>query len=81
MASAALAGALTWRRCALLCGPMMAAMVVGHEPVLILSASLAAWWEAWHPRAWRDPVPVLLLALAGAWLIVMHVLPQVVSHG
>jgi hypothetical protein len=71
VASAVLAGAVTWRRCALLCGPMMAAMVVGHEPVLMVAGSLAAWWEAWHPRAWRDPVPVLLLGFAGAWLVVV----------
>ena len=47
----------------------MLAMVVGHSPVLMLGASLAGWWEAWHPRAWRDPVPVLLIAGAGAWIV------------
>ena len=55
LVTAARAGLLTWRRCALLCGPVMLAMTVGHSPVLMVCASLAAWWEAWHPRAWRDP--------------------------
>jgi hypothetical protein len=41
--------------------------------VLMVSASLAAWWEAAHPRAWRDPVPVLLLAAGGVWLLLVHV--------
>lgn len=66
--TAARAGALTWRRCVLLCGPVMLAMTVGHNLVLMVFASLAAWWEAWHPRAWRDPVPVVLIACAGAWI-------------
>ena len=66
--TAAWAGVVTWRRCSLLCGPVMMAMAVGHSAVLMFCASLAAWWEAWHPRAWRDPVPVLLVAAAGAWL-------------
>jgi hypothetical protein len=68
--TAVTAGALVWRRCALLCGPVMLAMSVGHSPILMLCASLAAWWEAWHPRAWRDPVPVLLVAAAGLWLVI-----------
>jgi hypothetical protein len=76
LASASVAGAVVWRRCALLCGPVMAAMVVGHDPWLMVGASVAAWWEAAHPRAWRDPVPVLLLAAAGVWL-----LPGVVARG
>jgi hypothetical protein len=67
------AGAVAWRRCALLCGPLMAAMVVGHDPVLMVAASVAAWWEAAHPRRWRDPVPMLLLAAGGAWLLLVHV--------
>jgi hypothetical protein len=68
--SASAAAAVEWRRCAVLCGPVMTAMVVGHDPVLLLGASLAVWWEADHPRAWRDPVPVLLLAATGAWLLI-----------
>jgi hypothetical protein len=71
--TAALAGVAAWRRCAVLCGPLMVAMVVGHDPVLMVSASLAAWWEAAHPRAWRDPVPVLLLVAGGAWLLLVDV--------
>jgi hypothetical protein len=63
------AGAVTWRRCALLCGPVMAAMVVGHSPVLLVCSSAAAWWEAAHPRAWHDRVPLLLLGLAALWLV------------
>ncbi len=69
LASVTVAGAVAWRRCALLCGPAMTAMVVGHDLGLVLGASLAAWWEAAHPRAWRDPVPVLLLAATGVWLL------------
>jgi hypothetical protein len=69
LASVSAAGIVEWRRCVLLCGPVMTAMVVGHDPVLMLGASLAVWWEAAHPRAWRDRVPVLLLTAAGAWLL------------
>jgi hypothetical protein len=69
LASATVAGAVAWRRCALLCVPVMTAMVVGHDAGLMLGASVAAWWEAAHPRAWRDPVPVLLLAAVGVWLL------------
>ncbi|WP_214405411.1 hypothetical protein [Pseudonocardia lacus] len=69
LASAAIAGAVAWRRCALLCGPVMTAMVLAHDPLLMLGASAAAWWEAAHPRAWRDPVPALLLAAVAAWLL------------
>ena len=79
--TAARAGVLTWRRCALLCGPVMLAMTVGHSPVLMVGASLAAWWEAWHPRAWRDPVPVLLVGAAGAWLLLSAYLDGRIGYG
>lgn len=79
--TAARAGVLTWRRCALLCGPVMLAMTVGHSPVLMVYVSLAAWWEAWHPRAWRDPVPVVLVAAAGAWLAIAALLAGRIGHG
>lgn len=62
---AALVGVLAWRRCATLCGPLMIAMVLGHNPVVLVAASLSVWWEARHPRAWRDPVPLSLLGVAG----------------
>jgi hypothetical protein len=81
VATAARAGVLTWRRCAILCGPAMLAMTVGHSLVLMVCASLAAWWEAWHPRAWRDPVPVLLVATAGAWLVIADLLDGRMSNG
>ena len=68
--TASVAGVVEWRRCAMLCGPVMTAMVVGHDPVLMLGASLAVWWETAHPRARRDPVPVLLLAAAAGWLLI-----------
>ncbi len=58
-ASAPVAGPVAWRRCALLRVPVMAAMAVGHHAGLVLGASVAAWWETAHPRAWRGPVPVL----------------------
>jgi hypothetical protein len=75
------AGVLTWRRCALLCGPVMLAMTVGHSFALMVPASLAAWWEAWHPRAWRDPVPVVLVTAAGAGLAVAALLGGRIGHG
>lgn len=58
-------GVVSWKRCALLCGPLMIAMVVGHNPVVLIAASLSVWWEAWHPRAWRDRVPLALIVVAG----------------
>lgn len=58
-------GVVSWRRCVLLCGPLMIAMVVGHNPVVMIAASLAVWWEAWHPRAWRDRMPLALIVVAG----------------
>lgn len=75
LVTAAGAGARDWRRCALLCGPVMTAMVVGHSPALLVGASLAAWWESAHLRAWRDPVPALLLGVAAAVLVLVEVLP------
>jgi hypothetical protein len=81
LVTAARAGVLTWRRCALLCGPVMLSMSVGHSPALMVCASLAAWWEAWHPRAWRDPVPVLLVAAAGAWLAIAALLGGRIGDG
>ena len=62
-------GAVSWRRCALLCGPLMIAMVVGHNPVVLAAASASVWWEAWHPRAWRDRVPLALILVAGLGVI------------
>ena len=40
-----------------LCGPVMLAMTVGHTLVVMVCARSPAWWETWHPRAWRDRVP------------------------
>ncbi|MEO5709308.1 MAG: DUF2182 domain-containing protein [Nocardioidaceae bacterium] len=73
LVSAVRAGLASWRRCAVLCGPVMTAMVVGHGLVLLACASLAAWWEAAHPRRRHDPVPPLLLGAALAWLVVSRV--------
>ena len=81
LVTAANAGLLTWRRCVLLCGPVMLAMTVGHSAVLMVCASLAAWWESWHPRAWRDRVPVMLVAAGGLWLLVSALFAQGVGHG
>lgn len=67
--TAARAGVVTWRRCVVLCGPLMLAMAVGHSLALMVGAALAAWWEAWHPRTWRDPVPMVLVAAAGCWVL------------
>lgn len=74
------AGVVIWRRCALLCGPVMAAMVVGHSPVLLVCSSLAVWWEAAHPRAWHDRVPALLLGLAALWLVAAEAAPGMWTH-
>lgn len=79
--TAARAGLLTWRRCALLCGPVMLAMSVGHSVVLMVCASLAAWWESWHPRAWHDRVPVALVIAGGLWLLVSDLFGEGVGHG
>lgn len=73
LATTVVAGAVVWRRCALLCGPAMAAMVVSHDPILMVGASVAAWWETGHPRAWRDPVPTLLLTAVAGWLVLLLV--------
>ncbi|MFF2369666.1 DUF2182 domain-containing protein [Agromyces sp. NPDC058110] len=62
--SAAVAGFAEWRRCAVLCGPLMLAMVPGHGLVVLAAASLAVWWEARHPRAWRDRMPPALIVVA-----------------
>ncbi len=66
--SASVASARQWRRCAFLCGPVMAAMVPmsrGTWAVMGLGAG-AMWWEQRRPRAWRDPVPVALIGGAVA---------------
>lgn len=78
LTTSAQAGFISWRRCALLCGPLMAAMVVGHSPVVLVCASASSWWEATHRRAWRDRVPLLILAAAAAWLTVAM---EVAGHG
>lgn len=80
LGSAVGAGVVAWRRCALLCGPVMTAMVIGHNPVLLVGASLAAWWEASHPRAWRDPVPALLLGAAAVGVVLTSALPEVIGR-
>lgn len=64
------AGAVTWRRCAVLCGPVMAAMAVEHSMVVMVFGSASAWWEFAHPRTWRDPVPVVLLTAAAVVLTI-----------
>jgi hypothetical protein len=52
-----------------LCLPVKVAMAVGHDLVLLVCASISAWWELAHPRRWHDPVPVLLLGFAAAWAV------------
>lgn len=67
LTSVARASVRFWWRCAVLCGPVMAAMALQHAWPVMLLGSVAVWWEQWHPRAARDPVPpVLLVAAAGA---------------
>lgn len=77
--SAMRVGFVSWRRCALLCGPIMIAMAVGHSPAVMILASLAVWWEALHPRAWRDPRPLVVLGVAALWVAVPAVLPAVMA--
>jgi hypothetical protein len=79
--TAARAGVLSWRRCVVLCGPLMLAMTVGHSLALMAGASLAVWWEAWHPRTWRDPVPVVLVAAAGCWVLLSAAMGGGAVHG
>lgn len=69
LAGAARAGLVAWRRCAVLCGPVMIAMTIGHTLLVLVAASLSVWWEARHPRAWRDPVPLLLLGVAALGVV------------
>jgi Predicted metal-binding integral membrane protein (DUF2182) len=78
--SAVHAGSVSWRRCALLCGPVMVAMAVGHGAVLLIAASSAAWWEVAHPRRRHDPVPPLLLSTAAAWVAVVAVVADLPTH-
>jgi hypothetical protein len=54
----------------LLCGPVMLAMVAAHSLPLMIGGSAAVWWEQRHPRAWRDPVPVVVLAATAVGLVV-----------
>jgi hypothetical protein len=62
-------GARMFPRCVALCGPVMLAMVSSHQLVSMLGGSAAVWWEQRHPRAWRDPVPVALLAITAVVLV------------
>ncbi|WP_292833514.1 DUF2182 domain-containing protein [Microbacterium sp.] len=71
---AARVGYVSWTRCALLCGPLMLATVVGHNPLVMIAASASVWWEAWHPRARRDRVPLALILVAGLGAIAGGVL-------
>lgn len=63
MTTAAQTAARAWPRCALLCGPVMVAMVGTHQLPLMVGGSAAVWWEQRHPRAFRDRVPVAILAV------------------
>ncbi|HEX5145229.1 MAG TPA: DUF2182 domain-containing protein [Mycobacterium sp.] len=73
--SAASCGLRSWPRCALLCGPVMLAMVAAHSLPLMIGGSAAVWWEQRHPRAWRDPVPVVVLAATAVGLVVAAAWP------
>lgn len=81
VASSVRGGVSSWRRCALVCAPIMAVMLVGHGLMLMSLASAAAWWESWHPRAWRDPVPTLLLTACAGWVVVTQLLSTGAGHG
>ncbi|WP_157413187.1 DUF2182 domain-containing protein [Agromyces allii] len=76
--TAARAGAIEWRRCAILCGPLMLSMVPGHSVVVLAALSLSVWWEARHPRAWRDPVPLALIAVAAIGAVGQALLGQAI---
>jgi hypothetical protein len=60
--TAAQTAARAWPRCALLCGPVMVAMVGAHQLPVMVGGSAAVWWEQRHPRAFRDWVLVAILA-------------------
>ena len=60
--TAARLGWASWTRCAILCGPVMLAMLGPHQLLLMLGGSAAVWWEQRYPRRWQDPVPVQILA-------------------
>jgi hypothetical protein len=73
--SGARCGLQAWPRCALLCGPVMLAMVAAHSLPLMIGGSAAIWWEQRHPLAWRPAVPVVLLGVTAGALIVGAVWP------
>jgi hypothetical protein len=62
--------ARVWPRCALLCGPVMVAMVDVHQLPAMVGGSVAVWWEQWHPRAFRDWVPVAALTATAVFLMI-----------
>ena len=47
----------------------MVAMVAAHQLPLMIGGSAAVWWEQRHPHAWRDPVPVTILAATAALVL------------
>jgi len=59
-----------WPRCALLCAPVMMAMVGAHQLALMVGGSVAVWWEQRHPRAFRDRVPVAILLATAVVVLV-----------
>ena len=67
--TAAGTAARQWPSCLLLCGPVMMAMVGAHHLPIMLGGSAAVWWEQRHPRSWRDPVPVAILAATAILVI------------
>jgi hypothetical protein len=62
--AAARNGAREWPRCLLLCGPLMAAMTVSHQPSLLVGATAASWWEERHAHTWQSIVPTVVLVTA-----------------
>lgn len=70
LATAANAATRGWPRCALLCGPVMLAMVPANRLVVMIGGTAAVWWEQRHPRAWRHPLPIAVLLATFAVLLV-----------
>jgi hypothetical protein len=72
LVTAAVCGFRYWPRCAVLCGPVMFAMVAQHQLLLMIGGTISVWWEQRHPRARRDPVPAVVLLVTAIAVLGFH---------